>query len=315
MSIELTKEGMRAIFPRAPEQVIDAFVAKQDVLDKAGITHTRTRLAYFFANIEHECGGFTIRNLTENIGYTAERMAAVWQNRFKSAADVRAKYGTASGWQRAAFDDIYGNRMGNRPNSHDGSTYIGRGGPQWTGRDGYKQVEAKTGIPAVINPQMVADYATQPEICVAFWDWKKLNPKADVGDFNGVVRLWNGGTNGMADRLAQLKGNDPIILRLKEVKRVMPVAKELPGAPPTPTPPKDVIDAATVNERKARTAGAGGAAVGSGNEVTKATTEKPSVPLLPSFAAYTLVGVGVAVIVIAVVLIARKKAVVVANWF
>jgi hypothetical protein len=26
-----------------------------------------------------------------------------------------------------AFDDIYGNRMGNRPGSHDGSTYIGRG--------------------------------------------------------------------------------------------------------------------------------------------------------------------------------------------
>jgi predicted chitinase len=46
--------------------VLDAFVAKQSVLDAAGITHTRTRLAYFFANIEHENGGFTIPSLTEN---------------------------------------------------------------------------------------------------------------------------------------------------------------------------------------------------------------------------------------------------------
>jgi len=45
------------------------------VLDAAGITHTRTRLAYFFANIEHESGGFTIPSLTENTRYTAERMA------------------------------------------------------------------------------------------------------------------------------------------------------------------------------------------------------------------------------------------------
>jgi predicted chitinase len=96
-------------------------------LDAAVITHTRTRLTYFFANLEHESGGFTIPNLTENTRYTAERMVQVWPNRFPSAAAVRAKYGTADGWQLKAFDDIYGNRMGNRPGSHDGSTYIGRG--------------------------------------------------------------------------------------------------------------------------------------------------------------------------------------------
>jgi hypothetical protein len=118
---------MRQIFPRAPQAVLDAFVAKQSVLDAAGITHTRTRLTYFFANIEHESDGFTIPNLTENTRYTAERMVQVWPNRFPSAAAVRAKYGAADGWQLKAFDDIYGNRMGNRPGSHDGSTYIGRG--------------------------------------------------------------------------------------------------------------------------------------------------------------------------------------------
>jgi putative chitinase len=127
MPIKLTKEAMRAIFPRAPQVVLDAFVAKQDVLTNAGINATRNRLAFFFANIEHECGGFTIPNLTENINYTAARMAQVWPNRFKSASAVVAKYGQAVGWQKHAFDDIYGARMGNRPGTSDGSTFIGRG--------------------------------------------------------------------------------------------------------------------------------------------------------------------------------------------
>jgi hypothetical protein len=95
MTIQLTPQAMRQIFPRAPQAVFDAFVAKQSVLDAAGITHTRP--AYFFANIEHESGGFTIPNLTENIRYTAERMAQVWPNSFASAAAVRAKYGAADG--------------------------------------------------------------------------------------------------------------------------------------------------------------------------------------------------------------------------
>lgn len=316
MTIQLTAEGLRAIFPRAPAQIVENAAAWQRELDRIGVTHTRTRLAYFFANIEHECGGFTIPHLTENINYTAERMAQVWPNRFKSAAAVRTKYGTASGWQRAAFDDIYGNRMGNRPGTHDGSTFIGRGGPQWTGRDGYRQVETRTGLPAILNPQIVSAYEKQPEICAAFWEWKNLNRKADAGDFKGVVRLWNGGTNGMADRLAKFKGNDPIILRLAEVKRVMPVAKDLPGEPPTPAPPKAVIDATTENERKARTAGAVSTGAGAAGEGSKAVTEKPAdVAVLSPFVTYTLIGVGVAIVIVAAVLIARKKAAVIANWF
>lgn len=153
MVIKLSAADWRAIFPRAPQEVIEAFAAKQAFLDKAGITASQTRLAYFLANIEHECGGFSIRNLTENINYTAARMAAVWPNRFKSAAAVRAKYGIVPGWQLRAFDDIYGNRMGNRPGTDDGSRYIGRGGPQWTGRDGYAALERLTGLPpCLIRP-------------------------------------------------------------------------------------------------------------------------------------------------------------------
>lgn len=226
MPIKLTAGAVRAIFPRAPQAVVDAFVAKQDVLTKAGINATRTRLAYFFANIEHECGGFTIPNLTESLAYTAARMAQVWPNRFKSAAAVQAKFGAGKGWQLKAFDDIYGNRMGNRLGTSDGSTYIGRGGPQWTGRDGYAALERLTGLPAVMNPQIASKLDMQPEICAAFWTWKNLNRFADANDFLGCVKAWNGGTNGLADRKQLMAGNDPILKKLETVTAVSAAVPE-----------------------------------------------------------------------------------------
>lgn len=317
MTIQLTADGLRKIFPHAPQAVLDAFLKKQGVLDRVGVTHTRTRLSYFFSNIEHECGGFSIKNLTENINYTADRAAQIWPSRFASGDVVRQRYGTAPGWQLKMFDDVYGNRMGNRPGTRDGSTYIGRGGPQWTGRDGYTQLQAATGIPAVGTPSLAAVHDNQPEVCAAFWDWKKLNAKADAGDFRGCVKLWNGGTIGMADRLAQMAGNDPVINRLQNVERILPATTTLPGAPPTPKPPQEVIDEATKKERASQKAGAAGAITGGAGEAAKTATEQPAKPpaLLSPVVTYTLIGVGVAVLVVATILIARKKAAVIRNWF
>lgn len=212
--LQVSAAQWRQIFPRAPQEVIAAFASKESPLIKCGALQTRTRLAYFCANIEHECGGFTIPNLTENINYTAERMAQVWPNRFSSAAAVRGKYGTGPGWQLRAFNDIYGNRMGNRPGTADGSTFIGRGGPQWTGRDGYTNLRAITGVDAVNTPALASKLSMQPEVCAAFWQWKNLNRFADRNDFLGCVKAWNGGTNGLADRKAMMAGNNPVISRL-----------------------------------------------------------------------------------------------------
>lgn len=233
----------RQIWPNAPEAVITAFTTKQKALLDAGVLATRNRLAYFCANIEHECGGFTIKNLTENTNYTAARMAQVWPNRFGSAAAVAEKYGTAPGWQLQAFDDIYGNRMGNRPGTHDGSSYIGRGGPQWTGRDGYLALQKITGLPVVVNPGLACHYDIQPEVCAAFWTWKELNRFADAGDFLGAVKVWNGGTNGMADRRAQMAGNNPIISRLTLTAEITETvnAIEAPGIVPAQHPIGDVV--------------------------------------------------------------------------
>lgn len=240
MPIQLTREGVRAVFPRAPQAVIDAFVTNQGSLAAAGILNTKTRLLYALSNVEHECGGFTIPNLTENIKYTHQRMHEVWPKRFGSADAVRQKFGTGPGWQLKAFDDIYGNRMGNRPGTSDGSRFIGRGGPQITGRDGYAEVGKRCGLDLVNNPELASAPEHQPAILAAFWSWKNLNRFADANDFTGCVRSWNGGTNGMADRLAQKAGNDPIIQRMEIVDRVTPAIKTMPVTKPPSTPPENV---------------------------------------------------------------------------
>jgi putative chitinase len=195
-------------------------------------------VAYFASNVEHECGGFTIRNLTENINYTAARMAAVWPKRFASAAVVRARFGTADGWQLRAFDEIYGGRMGNRPGTHDGSLFIGRGGPQITGRDGYAAVGRLAGLDLVAHPELACLPEHQPAICAAFWTWKGLNRFADAGDFLGCVKVWNGGTNGLADRRAMMAGNDPVINRLRVAADVTDVVNAIaaPSIVPAQSP-------------------------------------------------------------------------------
>ncbi len=227
MALRLSRQDWINIFPSAPSTIIDAFVTHVSVMEKAGIMDSQIRIAYCLANVEHECGGFTIKNLTENINYSAKRMAEVWPNRFNSANDVVAKYGSASGWQLKAFDDIYGGRMGNRKNTNDGSRYIGRGAPQITGRGGYREIGKITGLNLVDSPELATVHDNQPAIIAAFVQWKGLNSVADTGDFKGYVKIWNGGLNGYADRKEKLKGNEPILSRLSHVATITPKLKNL----------------------------------------------------------------------------------------
>lgn len=224
--LRLTPEALRLVWPRAPQTIIDAFTGDDHrLMDAAGITATQLRLCIFLSQLEHESGGFTIANLTENINYSAERAAQIWPSRFASAAHVRQKYGSAPGWQKRMFDDVYGGRMGNRPGTDDGSRYIGRGGPQITGRDGYRKVGEIAGLPLEAEPELATRHDLQPEISVAFWKWKELGPVADRGGLRAVTKIWNGGYIGMADREALFAGNDPVLARLAGNERVAEIVE------------------------------------------------------------------------------------------
>ena len=90
----------------------------------------------------------------------------------------------------------------------DGRRYAGRGLIQTTGRANYRA--ARDGLRKV-DP-CAPDFEAEPEALERpkwaalssglFWHSRKLNALADVGDFFRITRLINGGTNGMADRLA-----------------------------------------------------------------------------------------------------------------
>jgi putative chitinase len=294
--IELTAAAMRRMFPHAPAAIFADLPEWQKQFDAAGITATRTRLAYCCANMAQETGCFTIRNLTESIAYSATRACQVWPNRFRSPDDCYRKIGSYPGdpqFGRKLIDSVYGGRMGNRPGTGDGSRFIGRGAPQVTGRDGYRNVGRRCGLDLENTPELAAAPENQAKVMAAFWTWKNLNAKADVGDFRGAVRVWNGGAVGLAERQRYLA-------------RFMPIIKALPGTPTPATPPKVLVDRASGPERRAAVAGALAGGAGA------AGTAQPD--KLPPVLAYALTGLGVVLVIVAVVAIVRKRAALLANW-
>lgn len=98
----------------------------------------------------------------------------------------------------------------------DGKRYMGRGLIQTTGRDNY--AATRDGLRAVLPDEGVPDFEAHPEqleqprwaALSAAWYWRSwaLNALADRGDqesFILITRRINGGTNGLADRLALWK--------------------------------------------------------------------------------------------------------------
>lgn len=97
-----------------------------------------------------------------------------------------------------------------------------------------------------------------------------------------------------------------LIKAMMEIDPSIKFGNPVANARPTPEPPKEIVKDATKTERKTRAGAATGAAAGAGNEVVKTGTEVPKTPLLPSYAAYTLIGAAVCIAIVATVLISRK---------
>src|SRR5262249_57137813 len=102
---------------------------------------------------------------------------------------------------------------------------------------------------------------------------------------------------------------------LRELAALEPaIAARLPHR--EAAPPAEVNDAVTKRERVARAGAVATGAAGGGNETAKAVMTQPEQPavLLPSLAAWSLVGLGVAVVLVATAVIVRKRAAILAKW-
>jgi len=79
---------------------------------------------------------------------------------------------------------------------------------QITGRFNYARVStALFGTDSLLldSPEKLAEPETAARSAGWFWNWRGLNCQADQGDVLGCTRRINGGTNGIAERLALYK--------------------------------------------------------------------------------------------------------------
>lgn len=159
---------------------------------------TNLRLAHFMSQCAHESGHFT--RLYENLNYSSEALGKMFRKYFPSHDE--ANYHRKP---EMIANRIYGNRMGNGPESSgDGWKYRGRGALQITGKDNYTAFGKAIGVDILSNPGVVADkYA----LFSAAWFFSTNNilPICDKGPSEDIIRQVtkkvNGGYNGIEDRI------------------------------------------------------------------------------------------------------------------
>ena len=168
----ITIGDLKAICPTAPTERLSQFV---DALNNAMATYeinTVPRETAFLAQIAHESGSF--RYVRELWGPTEQ------QARYEGRKD-----------------------LGNTEPG-DGKRFMGRGLIQVTGRGNYARCGEALGLNLLAHPELLE----MPENACnsAGWFWKShgCNEIADSGDFVKLTRRINGGTNGIADRVAYL---------------------------------------------------------------------------------------------------------------
>jgi predicted chitinase len=198
--VPITAEQLDSLAPQAKAFYRDAFLNGEAVLAKYGINDTALRLAHFVAQVLHESGALTITE--ESLFYThAQRIRDVWPTRFKTVADAEPY--TKNPEKLANF--VYGNRKdigNNQPG--DGFKFIGRGLIQITGRDSYTRFGKKLGADLLTDPKLAFSAQWCLPLAAEEWTEKGCNALADADDVKGVTKKINGGTIGLAERIAWL---------------------------------------------------------------------------------------------------------------
>lgn len=132
--------------------------------------NTPARAAAFLAQVGHESG--QLRYLREIWGPTPA------QTRYEGRTDL-------------------GNTQ-----PGDGKRFLGRGLIQITGRAHYAACGAALGVDLIAQPELLEKPEYAAGSAAWFWLQNSLNRFADRGDFVGLTRAINGGTNGITDRRA-----------------------------------------------------------------------------------------------------------------
>jgi putative chitinase len=181
----------------------DSVIAQIPGIQEKFEINTPLRLAHFLAQCGHESGGFKL--VQENLNYGAKGLVGI----FKKYFPTEAKALLYERKPEKIANKVYGNRMGNGPESSgEGAKFCGRGYIQLTGKENYTAFGKSINEDILSNPDRVAsDYA----LLSAAWFFSKngLHKMADGGATDAVVtsitKRVNGGTIGLADRIKHFK--------------------------------------------------------------------------------------------------------------
>ena len=164
----------------------------------------KNRAAHFFAQTAHESGNF--KAFSENLNYGAKGLRGIFRKYFPTDALARA-------YERKPAkiaNRVYGNRMGNGPESSgEGFAFRGRGALQLTGKFNYSEFAKYVNRPDVMtNPDLVATELAF-ESALWFFDKNKLWSICDQGINDAAIlaltKRINGGTHGLDDRKLKTK--------------------------------------------------------------------------------------------------------------
>jgi putative chitinase len=196
----LTEDMLRTLWPQGDSKVagLVAGIAASapTVFPKYGLTNDLL-IAHAMAQFSHECGAGT--EVVENLNYSADGLMKTWPSRFNAV-----KAAAFAHHPEQIANEVYNGRMGNAPDSDDGWQFRGRGGAQTTGRDGYRNVAAKTAIDVVATPDLVNDPSQFLECAVADFIICGCLPFAAADDIQGVTKHLNGGFIGLDQRTVWL---------------------------------------------------------------------------------------------------------------
>lgn len=125
---------------------------------------------------------------------TARRENAFLAQIAHESGEFRYLHEIASGAAYEGREDLGNTEAG------DGIRFKGRGILQITGRSNYQLISDDLGVDFVSNPEILEEPAMAAKSAGWFWNLKKLNRLADIGDFVAITKRINGGTNGLLAR-------------------------------------------------------------------------------------------------------------------
>lgn len=126
---------------------------------------------------------------------TPKRQAAWLANLAHESGSLRYVEEIASGTAYEGRKDLGNTEPG------DGKRFKGRGFGQVTGRENYRLCGIALGLDLIANPELLEQPLPAARSAGWFWRVKNLAPLADSDKFGSICRLWNGGYNGLDDRI------------------------------------------------------------------------------------------------------------------